>query len=147
MSTYVSRQFFSQRKNEVHAFKQTGIHCLVDVDQCREGDLKCYEIRREMMIHTVERTEWTTSETPLCTHARSVGSRRHVFHEAGTIVKGLRVTVKGTVESSDDTIPLLMVTEILPDSSGCGGNLTIPSDDIVSCSSKVHQYDSCSRHS
>ena len=67
-------------------------------------------------------------------HARSVGSC-DTCSRNGTIVKGLRVTVKGTVDSSDDTIPLLMVTEILPDSSGCGGNLTIPSDDIVSCSS------------
>ena len=67
-------------------------------------------------------------------HARSVGSCE-TCSTNGTIVKGLRVTVKGTVESSDDTVPLLMVTEILPDSSGCGGNLTIPSDDIVSCSS------------
>ena len=51
----------------------------------------------------------------------------------GTIAKGLRVTVKGTVESNDENIPLLQVTEILPASAGCGGNLTIP--DVVSCSS------------
>ena len=64
MNTYVSRQFFSQREERKRIRFENRRYIAWSMSISAERvDLKCYEIRREMMIHTVERTEWTTSET------------------------------------------------------------------------------------
>ena len=110
------------------------VHCMVDVDHCREGG---YEVLRDAISPSstycrAYRLD-DVGNSLFIEYARSVGSCS-TCSSGGTVSKGLKVTIKGEAPTTGE-LPILSVTEILPESTGCGTNLTVPSDDTVTCSS------------
>ena len=95
------------------------VHCLVDVDQCREGG---FEVLRDPIdsstnTHCRAYRMDDVGNDLFVEYARSMGSCS-TCSSTGSVVKGLRVTIKGSVDDVSDTLPLLQVSEILSDSVG-----------------------------
>jgi len=118
--------------------QEHSVHCLVDVAACRAGGYELL-LDPESGSSTYCRAYKLddAGNDMLVSFARANGQCSSCDADSSEFyVKGLRVTVRGTISSDSGALPTLSVTSVQNASVGCpGGTLTVPDRANTDCSS------------